>query len=64
MDQPTMGRVRAFEQAWREIIATTGAEDPYARGFERAMRLALGDEAAQALIERVATAYLSGVESA
>ncbi|HEU5434091.1 MAG TPA: hypothetical protein VFU81_20645 [Thermomicrobiales bacterium] len=53
-----------FEPVWRRIIASEGAEQPYGQGFERAMRIALGDALAEALIARVAADYLSGAVAA
>jgi hypothetical protein len=52
--------VAEFEPVWRRIIASEGAELPYGQGFERAMRIALGDALADELIARVAADYLSG----
>ncbi len=52
--------VAEFEPVWRRIIASEGAEQPYGQGFERAMRIALGNDLANALIARVAAEYLSG----
>jgi hypothetical protein len=53
--------VAEFERDWRRIIASEGAEQPYGQGYERAMRIALGDALADELIARVAADYLSGV---
>lgn len=52
--------VAEFEPVWRRIIASEGAEQPYGQGFERAMRIALGDALTDDLIARVAADYLSG----
>ncbi|HEU0116252.1 MAG TPA: hypothetical protein VFQ80_16305 [Thermomicrobiales bacterium] len=53
-----------FERDWRRIIASEGAEQPYGQGFERAMRIALGNALANELIARVAADYLSGAPPA
>ncbi len=58
----TIEKVEAFEGAWSEIIENGGAGDPYGRGFERAMRIALGEPAATDLIARVAERFLTGPE--
>jgi hypothetical protein len=52
-------QIAAFTAAWHEIVVSSGAEDPYGRGFAAAMRIALGETAAAAVISQVAASYFT-----